>query len=257
MKIECLLERFVLDTKEVLRENLTGIYLHGSLVMGCFHEKKSDVDLLVVVNNPMSMEQKRAYLEKIIRLNEHAPAKGIEMSVVLKSDMMHFHHPAPFEMHFSNAHLKDYKADPEGKLLSLCGTDRDLAAHVTILRRFGKTLFGEEIPRVFSDVSRKDYLDALMYDIENAPEDILENPMYTTFSLCRILAYAAAGEVLSKKDGAMWFIQREKEEYHEIVRSAIRAYETDEDMIADSETAQAFSKYMLSKIREALFSANT
>ncbi len=253
MDITRLLDLFVCETKAVLQENLAGIYLHGSLAMGCFHEKKSDVDLIVVVNNPLSMEEKRAYLEKILMLNEYAPAKGIEMSVVLKRDMNPFLHPAPFEMHFSNAHLAAYRADPEGTLMRLSGTDRDLAAHVTIINRYGKTLFGDEIPEVFSAVSREDYLDALMYDIENAREDIQENPMYMTFSLCRVLAYVKDGEALSKKDGAMWALRNVKEDYHDIIRDAQQAYETDAEMKTDARWAQAFAQYMLSRIQEAIF----
>lgn len=254
MEIERLLDRFVIETEKVFQNNLAGIYLHGSLAMGCFHEKKSDVDLIVVVNYPLSMEDKRAYIEKILMLNEDAPAKGIEMSVVLKRDMLAFRHPAPFEMHFSNGHLEAYKSDPEGTLLRLTGTDRDLAAHVMIINRFGKTLYGEEIAEVFSEVSHKDYLDALMYDLESAEEDILENPMYMTFSLCRVLAYVKDNAVLSKKDGAVWALSNVEKEYHKIIRAAANAYETDAEMAIDAEDRQAFAKYMLSQIREALFS---
>lgn len=252
-KIQSLLERFVHETKSALKENLAGIYLHGSLAMGCFNEKKSDVDLIVVVYHPLLMEEKRAYLEKILMLNEDAPAKGIEMSVVLKRDMNPFVHPAPFEMHFSNAHLEACKSDPEGALRRLTGTDRDLAAHVTIIRQYGKTLYGEEIPGVFSSVSHEDYLDALMYDLESAEEDISENPMYMTFSLCRVLAYVRDRKVLSKKDGASWAILNVKKEYHEIIREAQHAYETDAEMKLNDNEAKAFAKDILSQIRESIF----
>ncbi len=254
MDIDRLLDRFVLETKRVFQKNLVGIYLHGSLAMGCFHEKKSDVDLIIVVDRPLSTEEKLAYIDEILMLNENAPAKGIEMSVVLRRDMISFHHPAPYEMHFSNAHRKAYQSDPEGTLMRLKGTDRDLAAHVKIIKRYGKTLFGEAILEVFSEVSRKDYLDALMYDLESAEEDIIENPMYMTFSLCRVLAYVKDDEILSKKDGALWALMNVKSEYHSIIRDAVNAYETDAEMEISPQTAQAFAKYMLSQIQEAIIS---
>ena len=251
-KVQVLLERFVRETISVLKENLAGVYLHGSLAMGCFHEKKSDVDLIVVVHHPLLMEVKRAYLEKILMLNEDAPAKGIEMSVVLKRDMREFHHPAPYEMHFSNAHVDAYRADTEGTLLRLMGTDRDLAAHVTIINRYGKTLFGEEIQSVFSEVSSEDYLDALIYDIENAEEEICENPMYMTFSLSRVLAYVKEGKVLSKKDGALWALLNVKREFHPLIRSALDAYESSESMRVSTENAMRFANDMLSQIHSLI-----
>ncbi len=51
-----LLDDFILNSKNILYDNLIGIYLHGSLAMGCYNEKKSDIDLLVVVENDLSRE---------------------------------------------------------------------------------------------------------------------------------------------------------------------------------------------------------
>ncbi|MDO4667672.1 MAG: nucleotidyltransferase domain-containing protein [Streptococcus sp.] len=45
---------FVENSHQILGENLVGIYLHGSVAMGCFNDKKSDIDLLVVVNNDIT-----------------------------------------------------------------------------------------------------------------------------------------------------------------------------------------------------------
>ena len=50
-QLEKLTDEFVIQSKHILGDNLTGIYLHGSAVMGCFNDKKSDIDLLVVVKN--------------------------------------------------------------------------------------------------------------------------------------------------------------------------------------------------------------
>ena len=35
-----LLKSFVAQSQNILGDNLVGIYLHGSAVMGCFNEKK-------------------------------------------------------------------------------------------------------------------------------------------------------------------------------------------------------------------------
>ncbi|WP_300783397.1 hypothetical protein [uncultured Acetatifactor sp.] len=39
--LEAITEAFVAESREILGENLVGIYLHGSAVMGCFNEKKA------------------------------------------------------------------------------------------------------------------------------------------------------------------------------------------------------------------------
>ena len=48
MYYQTLLDKFTHAVKEITGEKLTGIYLHGSLAMGCFHPEKSDIDLIVV-----------------------------------------------------------------------------------------------------------------------------------------------------------------------------------------------------------------
>ena len=37
------------QNREIFRENLMGVYLHGSAAMGCFQAQKSDLDLLFLV----------------------------------------------------------------------------------------------------------------------------------------------------------------------------------------------------------------
>lgn len=252
MDVSAILKSFVSDTQAAFGNNLTGIYLHGSLAMGCFHENKSDIDLLVVVEQPLSTDIKRGYVKKILSLNRHAPKKGIEMSVVLKKDMNPFCHPAPFEMHFSNAHLESYMSDPDDAIMRLTGTDRDLAAHVTIINHYGQTLFGEDKEKVFSKVKHEDYLDALLYDLENAREDISEDPMYVAFSLCRVLAYVKEQKVLSKKDGAVWALKNVKSDMHPVIKEALNSYETDSDMLITPEDARRFADEMLSDIRTCM-----
>ena len=111
--METLLRRFVAQSKTILRENLVGIYLHGSAVMGCFNPSKSDIDLLVVVNDPISDAVKKAYMDMVVELNTYAPAKGIEMSIVTRDVCSPFLYPTPFDLQFSVAHMNWYRNDPE------------------------------------------------------------------------------------------------------------------------------------------------
>ena len=169
-----LTDRFTQQSKSILGDNLTGVYLHGSDVVGCFNEKKSDIDLLVVVKNDIPTDVKKQYLAMIYELNKDAPEKGIEMSVVKESVCDPFVYPTPFELHFSAGHLDWYRSDPDGYAKKMNGTDKDLAAHFTIISHRGKTLYGKGIPQVFAQVSREDYMDSIRSDIENAKEDITE-----------------------------------------------------------------------------------
>ena len=56
---DSLIRGYVERAKEILQDNLIGVYLHGSSVMGCFNPRKSDIDLIVVVDRPLSEPVKR------------------------------------------------------------------------------------------------------------------------------------------------------------------------------------------------------
>src|SRR5579872_4704845 len=61
---------------DALADNLVGIYLHGSLTMGCFHPERSDIDLLVVVREATELEVKREVAGWLLRCsNEPRPVE--------------------------------------------------------------------------------------------------------------------------------------------------------------------------------------
>ncbi|MBE6759759.1 MAG: DUF4111 domain-containing protein [Ruminococcaceae bacterium] len=251
-----LLESYVLQCREILADELVGVYLHGSAAMGCFHAEQSDIDLLIVVRGSISDEAKRLLMDMTVAHNRHATAKGIEMSVVRRDVCRPFVHPTPFELHFSNAHIDWYRSNPGDYIAKMNGTDRDLAAHFTITRHRGITLWGEETENVFDPVPPEDYFDSIWFDIEGAEEDILDNPVYVTLNLCRVLGYAREGLVLSKREGGEWGRDRVPEEYRALIDAALEQYRGGKAMVAEPAAARRFARYMLDGILGASRAAN-
>jgi len=248
--LDNLTKRFVEQSREILGENLVGIYLHGSAAMGCFNEKKSDVDLIVAVNTAIPKEIKRRYMDMVVKLNEYAPKKGIELSVVRKDVCKPFIYPTPFELHFSITHLEWYKTDPSDYIERLNGTDKDLAAHFTIIFHRGKCLYGKEIKDVFESTDKKFYFDSILSDVENAGEEIKTNPTYMILNLCRVLAYKNDGLILSKKEGGNWGMENVPEKYHGLISQALEEYSSDMVMNWDGNCLRDYASYMTEKIRE-------
>ena len=247
-----LINEFVNRSKDILKENLVGIYLHGSLVMGCFNPEKSDIDLIIVVDDKMPDITKKAYMDMVVKLNSYAPAKGIEMSIVRKEVCDPFVYPTPFELHFSAMHLKWYKDNPEDYILKMNGTDKDLAAHFTIIGKRGKCLLGLPKEDVFAVVPKADYMDSIWNDIVEAPEEITENTMYLTLNLVRVLAFAKDGLVLSKKEGGDWGLKNVPEEYHSLIEDALSEYGSSVVPQYDMELAVEYAEYMIQSIKEMI-----
>ena len=106
--VKNILETIKNEYKTILEENLIGLYLHGSLAMGCFHPKVSDIDFLVVVENPLIKKIKNQLIRTLIKLNEVKPAKGFEMSALLLKDTQNFTYPTPFILHYSDSHKVNF-----------------------------------------------------------------------------------------------------------------------------------------------------
>lgn len=248
---EALLESFIEESKNILGRSLTGIYLHGSAVMGCFRSGVSDIDLIAVVKRALPNETKRQYLDMVTVLSEKAPAKGIELSIVKENVCRPFVYPTPFELHFSIAHLEWYRSDPEGYIAGMKGTDRDLAAHFTIIYHRGKTLYGKEIRKVFSRVSREDYLDSIWNDIKDAKEDIVAHPVYVALNLCRVLAYKRDNLILSKKEGGEWGLANVPVKYAGLLSDALAEYQSGVPMQLKgrAQLAEEYAEYMLGEIQ--------
>ena len=248
LQTDSLINSFVEQSKEILRDNLVGVYLHGSLVMGCFNHQKSDIDLIIVVHRPLSDPVKKAYMEMAVEHNAMGPAKGIEMSIVLRKVCNPFVYPTPYELHFSAGHLNWYRDDPDDYIRRMKGVDKDLAAHFTIISKRGRCLYGAPVEKVFAEVPSSNYMDALWYDVEGAPEEITEYPMYLTLNLARVLAYEEEGLVLSKKEGGDWALKHLPSKYHPLIMDALREYSESAEIVYDDVLAKSYAEYVLKEL---------
>ena len=257
--MDYVIESFVSHSRQILGENLVGVYLHGSAVMGCFNPAKSDLDFIVVIAHSMTDETKRAYMDMVLALNVDGPAKGIEMSIVLREVCKPFVYPTPFELHFSERHINWYNENPADYVQKMNGSDKDLAAHFTVIRARGKCLWGAPVSDVFAEVPATDYMDSLWEDICDAPEEIENNTMYLT----RVMAYKKEGLILSKKEGGEWALKNLPEEFALVIRTALEEYaaaseETAPEKYAntpavthyDMALARKYADYVLEGIRD-------
>lgn len=251
MNEHALLRRICSLYQAILGSKLTGFYVHGSIAFGCFAWATGDIDFLCVAEQPLTQAEKEALIRVLLDLTPDAPPKGFEMSVVLREHCMPLRYPTPFELHFSNAHKARARHDLTAFCRDMHGADPDLAAHITVLHKVGITLLGEPIPSVFGRVPRACYLDSILGDVSGAAEDILENPVYVTLNLCRVLAYLTDGSVLSKEQGGQWGLQHLPEASHPLLRTALSAYRTGNGS-PSAALLTDFAADMLARIRSCL-----
>lgn len=250
IKVQTILEQIRTLSIQTFEENLIGVYIHGSLALGCFNWDNSDIDFIVVLKNKPTQEQKEEYMAGILNINKNAPPKGLEMSVVLEKYTQQFVYPTPFELHFSNAHLKWCTDDLKSYCQNMNGTDKDLASHFTIINNACIVLYGKPANNTFGEVPKDIYFDSIKCDIENAEEEIIEDPVYIILNLCRVLAYKCDGLILSKKDGGVWGIEHLDKDYSSIIEKALTAYQNSLlfNVEENKVTMISFARYALNLI---------
>jgi len=252
MMYENVILEFTEACKALLGNKLVGVYLHGSAAMGCFNPEKSDIDFIVIINSDMTRDEKTDFIRKTVELNRKAPEKGIEMSIVKREFCDPFVYPTPYELHFSSAHLGLWESSEDEYIKTLTGEDYDLAAHFTVINTYGRVLYGESVEKVFGEVPREDYTDSILYDVENAREDIFRDPIYTILNLCRVSAYLKDDLILSKKAGGKWALKTLPKKYYSLIQCALDCYTSSSDAEISTSDAFEFADFMLYDIEKEI-----
>lgn len=208
-------------------EGVVGVYPHGSLAMGSYFRPKSDVDLLVVVKDPLVGPKRRALALDLLESFDHRPIiGGVEISVVRQRSLESFTHPMPYEFHFSEKWVEDVRGGESGPR----GADRDLAAHCTMARLRGLALLGPAPATVIGDVPHDAYLDAVMDDARWIVDGgIIDSPFYGVLNLCRSLQVVLDDPEVppSKEESAGWALDNLVAEHGPIVVAALQCYRSD------------------------------
>jgi predicted nucleotidyltransferase len=238
---------FCEQIRAILGEDLIGIYLHGSLAMGCFNPEHSDIDLLVVTARAMALATRRQIIEMLLQTS-NAP-HPIEISFLVEAQMHPFQHPLPFDLHYSETwRQKMHNELANGTWQSWNATQRrdpDLSAHLTILWARGIVLYGRPIGEVLPDVPGEDYSAAIVGDYVDAREERGQNPVYFVLNACRVLTYCKEHSIVSKDEGGVYGLKRLPQEFHALLRQALESYRGEQSVAAfDEDIVDRFMVYM-------------
>ena len=242
------IKQFILDLVAVLQaelsDNLVGVYLHGSLAMGCYYRPKSDLDIVVVVHNQIGADTAKKAGMAIAKQADKRPTTGnVELSIITADTAKNIPVPVPFEFHYSTEwHEKTLSGDIE---YDSSKTDIDLLSHLMYVRQRGVVLTGQPIQEVFGEYDWQHFMDAVIDDFEWILEDehIVETPFYGVLNICRVLQLISENSkiVHSKDEGGEWGLRNLPKEYHAIVQQALDAYRSSVDVTEEQRRAGGFA----------------
>lgn len=174
---------------------LVGAYLHGSAAMGGWLPKKSDVDLLFVIEDATTAEVLPALEQELVDSAPACPGMGLECSVVSATQAGTPRAPWPFLLHVQSSRGQPTRII-QGTTLD---GDPDLLMHYLVCRVAGVPVLGSEPQAVFGTVPRSIVLAhlaaELLWGVKHGSE------AYAVLNACRALVYAIQGDIVSKIEG--------------------------------------------------------
>lgn len=96
---------------------------------------------------------------------------------------------------------------------------------------------------------KRDYIDSILFDVENAKTDIVSAPVYIILNLCRVLAFLKEEKCLSKKQGGELGLMNLPKEYSLLILQALEAYDSVGVMQVDIDIAKQFVDETLDNIK--------
>ncbi len=240
--------------KTHLKEELVGVYLHGSIVLNAFNLNSGDIDILVVVKGSISVSQKLAIAKDIITL-DGAP-RPVEVSAIKRSDAKAWKTPGNCVFHYSDFWREKYLArfrDPASAVYVADQEfpDADVTSYIKLIKQNGIILFGQNIQDVFADISDEDFWSAICADIDEYDFHAYD-PRYFASNILilgRILSFKREKRILSKYDGGLWMIRNVPEDLRYLPEAAMKIWFENEDCNLPEDDLEKLRKYLIEEIK--------
>jgi predicted nucleotidyltransferase len=243
------------EVAEIIKGDLIGLYIHGSLAMGGFNPDRSDIDVLVVTKKTMTVETKRK-LAKLFLMCSNSPFP-VEVSFLNLNQLTEWQHPCPYDFHFSEFWRERYENDlVSGTYKYLNGevnTDADLAAHIMITTTRGVCVKGSHIGDVFPLVPRSDYLSSILGDFKDCLTNIEEDPIYCTLNLIRVFWYLKEEVISSKLEAGNWGLVTFPKEMSMTINKVVKCYSSEADTCDfEKDELELIKNYISEKVQTLL-----
>jgi hypothetical protein len=189
--------------KDTLGDNLAGIYLFGSLTYGDFNLGRSDIDLMTLVNRPLTTDE----VKKVLVLHRQVETvypqwlHRIENSFTPTSMLGNTQPPLQPRPYYNDGEIWDAQYGNEWII------------NLYLLDKHGITLAGQDIHELVKSIDIKDVQEACKRDLLQEWEPKLRDPewldnshyqSYLVLNLCRILYTIQNSDARSKKVSAQW-----------------------------------------------------
>jgi predicted nucleotidyltransferase len=215
--------------RDVLGDDAVGAYLHGSAVFGGL-KPHSDIDVLVVARRGTTPWEKRALIDRLLRISGPGDPSGrarpIELTIVVEVDVRPWRYPPRLDFLYGDWLRPEFEA---GDLTPWTNPSPDLAPLIAMVLLGNRPLFGPPPAEVLDPVPEEDVARAVVAGIPGLLEDLDADTANVVLTFARIWTTVETGAIRSKDAAADWALARLPGEHRAVLARARAIYLGDED----------------------------
>jgi predicted nucleotidyltransferase len=205
------LDAVVAAVRDILGDDLVGVYLHGSGALGGLRAT-SDLDVIAVSARRLTVPEKQRLAARLAELTKQP--RSLDFDLVVQDEIRPWRYPPPFDFHHS-----DWWPGMRDR-----GTNPDLAVLVTMLRAADRPLYGPPATTVFDPVPEEDLRRTTLAAVDDVLRDLDGDTRNVLLTLARVWATVESGEVLPKDRAATWALERLPQEHRPVLERARDLY---------------------------------
>jgi len=194
--------------QRVLKEDLLGIYLHGSSVTGGL-KAFSDLDLFVLSKRETSSKEKEEIAKSLLKISgvyQKSSKRPIELIIVVKSQVNSWQYPPHFDFMYGDWLRSQFESGNKEPWLNK--KMPDLAILIAQLLLNHKVLFGDSPKGLLVEVPYKDILKATEASLDELIGNIKDDTRNVLLTLARIWVFLETNTFHSKPEAALWALDK-------------------------------------------------
>ena len=206
--------------KNVFDQDLLGVYLFGSLIIGGL-QRYSDIDIFVVVDRPSTHEERATLVADLLQISgisQKSAKPPIEMTIVVKSDINPWHYPPSFDFQYGDWLREEFES---GNLEPWPSKEMpDLAVLITQVLLANKILLGPSPDKLLCKIPYRDFLAATKESLGGLMTELHSDTRNVLLTYARIWRTVETDTITTKPDAAAWATSRLPELYKPVMQRA-------------------------------------
>jgi len=184
----------------------------------------SDLDILAVVNRATTADERRAVVERLLRISGRAaasgPARPVELTIVRQSEIRPWRPGPVVDLVYGEWLRPDFEKGEIAEPRSM----PDLAPEITLALAGNRSLFGPPPAEVLDPVPRNDLRRSIVAGVPSLLSDLSWDQRNVLLTLARIVATLETDEILPKEEAAELVAHRLAPAARELLLTARQMY---------------------------------